>query len=411
VAEPYTVPAIQKYRSRKAKDAANKSNPSAGDSKYIYMFVDTDPHFGHGWKSRVFDAESRRWLGLGPAVINMMRKGGLFVPGNERIHGFQALDDGTQGHNFPTEYQPHQNVMPKMILEAHYERLRQEAMRSRNTKAALAKLEEMAQMGLQQDRLRGELWPQRQLNEYIEEMIDPNADFYASIIRRVEASGVLYRGVGSIIGELYDTRDLQAIIFESGNHIAHTVDDAIFEGDFFAQTLQRLLAGDERAGAKSIEELQSYISAPKFGNTSIAWGRVGTKGGYEWGMALRAQPAKKTGQGDPIRAAARNLRTRGNYTRIFQGFYVVHVSGDIHRYGVVLMPDMAVISCASGTDTDPYGERGYSPNNTGNLIYGLPVDGPDSGPIRVIQFRYNDIRDWYENPRDIDWERLVPNPV
>lgn len=407
----YTIDAINNYRDRRSGDSPDYTYATP---EYLYHFVDTDPHFGNAWKTRVFCPECAKWLGLGPAVIDMMRQSGLFLPGEERIHGFMALDDGLHGHNFQTEFEMHQHVMPRTVMEAYFNKLHQDALASGDPRVALEKLEEIKERGLAQDRLRGDAWPSRQAVEYVNEMIRPNADFYSSIIRVDNRADVRFVGVGQVLGELYDTRNVSSIIFESGNHMKGTDDGAMYEGDIFSSALREKLENHPLMDGMPIEEIDTYVSAPKYGNTPVAWGRLQVGDApkeAQWGLVYRAQPSKKGPKGDPIRNAAKELRGRGNFTRINQGRHVIHVSGDIHRYGYVAEPGLTVISCASGTDTDPYGERGFSPNNTGNLIFGIPAAGPAAGPIRIIPITYPWIRDHIADPSKIDWDRILPNPV
>ena len=67
--------------------------------------------------------------------------------------------------------------------------------------------------------------------------------------------------------------------------------------------------------------------------------------------------------------------------------------------------------CAAGTHTDPYGERGFPPNNTGVSFVGLPVNGPDSGPILLRTLRVEHIREYFKKNQKIDWDVFLPNPV
>ena len=67
--------------------------------------------------------------------------------------------------------------------------------------------------------------------------------------------------------------------------------------------------------------------------------------------------------------------------------------------------------CAAGTHTDPYGERGFPPNNTGVSFVGLPVGGPTAGPILLRTLRVEHVRDYFRKNLKIDWDVFLPNPV
>jgi hypothetical protein len=268
----------------------------------------------------------------------------------------------------------------------------------------------MNAISTRQLRLRGEVWTQDQLSEYVERMLDENLDFFIAVLNTAVTSGVEYKGVSYYLGESYDSRDIAPITQGDGNHFFKTVWNELTEGFIYASYLRGALKYAPGTEAFK-DDLNKLVRAPLYGNLHIAWGTVGVPGGYEWGIALRSQPAKKAGPGDPIKNIIVNTRERGNFTRIFDGRYSVHISGDIHRFGAGRIPYAEVISVASGTDTDPYGERGYSPNNTGLAIVGLPAEGPASGPTRLITFRHEFIRDYFRNPFEIDFDELLYNPV
>lgn len=374
--------------------------------KYAYMFVDTDPHWGHPWKEYYYDEQNQTWLGAGVAVIEMMRRGGLFEGNKMPLHSFHLLDDGVQGHHFATESQPHQHAQSYLDLEREFNRLSQRALESEDPQEALQALEELKQQALLQLRVRGEHWTQTQLSEYITRMIHPNIDFFQAILRRVARSKLSFQGVSDRVGAPYDSRDFAPITFGNGNHFDHTVDANLTEGFFYASVLRAALMN-----TKFADQVEDLIKSPLYGNTHIGWGILASQDAYEYGISLRSNPTRKSGMGDPLIRMAANILERGDFPRIFKGKFALHLSGDIHRYGAIRLSDALIVSCASGTDTDPYGERGFSPNNTGNLVVGLPVDGPDSGPIRIVSFRHDFIEEYFREPHSIDWDVLLPNPA
>ena len=71
-----------------------------------------------------------------------------------------------------------------------------------------------------------------------------------------------------------------------------------------------------------------------------------------------------------------------------------------------------MVSSASSTDGDAFGDRlGFRRSNAGAMVVGIPVKGPESGPIRVISFPYAFLKAYFENPWKIDWDSVFPNAV
>lgn len=392
--------------------SAQKKGPKDPSVEYIYCFITTDQHFGHPWKEFYFDAKSGNWLSHEMAVIEILRREytekGELIP----IHAYWSLDDGTQGHHFPTQSQPHQHMLPYATLERDFGGIREAAIQAGTRAEALAKLEELHKQALEQVRVRGEHWPQSQVEEFYDRMIEPNIQFFADVLLRAHKGKVKFLGVSEIHGTRFDTRDIANIVHLSGNHFGNTVENELTEGFFYTRMIRIALKGNSKLPKEVHDNLERLVRAPLMGNTPIGLGRIKAANGYEWGISLRRDPPKKSGQnGDPLRGAATSVMQRGDFSRIFTGHHTVHVSGDIHRYGYVQLSDALVVSCAPGTDTDPYGERGFSPNNVGNMIIGLPKDGPNSGPIRIMPINHDFVRAHLLNPLPIDWRKLFSNPV
>jgi len=380
------------------------------EQEYIYLFVETDTHWGHPWKTFYYDRQNHQMLGCSGAIIEMMRREGLMEKGKLPLHGFHLLDDGVQGHHFATQSQPHQHKLPFIEAERHYNALLEKAKKDGSPKAMMGALETMRDSALKQLRLGGEHWTQSQLQEYCDRFLDQNTDFFGNLLLRSQKSGVIYRGVGHYLGEDYDTRDIGPITLGNGNHMASTVEREVTEGFVYRMHLAPLM--QHHSYCSSFEDkVGSLIKSPLDGNEHIGLGTVSVGGMYEWGLSLRSNPARKSGMGDPLRNMAKNVQQRGDFPLFLAGRYVVWISGDIHRYGKILIPGAAILSCASGTDSDPYGQRGFSLNNTGNMIVGLPAGGPGSGPIRVLTFRHDWIEEYFEKPRKINWDLILPNAV
>jgi len=91
---------------------------------------------------------------------------------------------------------------------------------------------------------------------------------------------------------------------------------------------------------------------------------------------------------------------------------VIKIFGDKHFFGGVSTSYAVYHMSPAAVYTDAYGERGFPPNNTGVSFLGVPVDGPDSGPIFWRTLPFDVIKDFMEeNPRSFDWAEFLPNPV
>lgn len=392
----------QEYQKRNQRRIGNGSS-------YIYVFVDSDNHFGHPWKYYVYDNKANRYLGFESAVIEMWRKSGLFGSGRlSPIHSCQFLGDRTQGHHFQTEAQPHQYIDRYQEIENRANELLKRKSAS-NPDMVRKLIDDM----LEQIRLRGIHWPQAQAIDVFFNFLLPNVDFFTSVIKRSRKSKVVCKGVGQVCQDRSDSRDIGIITDLSGNHFAKSMDNQITEFFYSQQLALMVYAFQPRSKKKlSLNDINELIKAPVFGNSGIGWGFLSAKNRYDWGLSLRHDPVSKGGQnGDPLRRTLKKVLERGNYAGIFERKRTLHLSGDVHRYGAVHGPMVTVINCASGTVSDPYGERGFSLNNTGNMVIGLPVDGPVAGPIRIIPFTHDFVQGWFNNQREIDWEKIFVNPV
>ena len=92
----------------------------------------------------------------------------------------------------------------------------------------------------------------------------------------------------------------------------------------------------------------------------------------------------------------------------------VEICGDKHFFATTMTPYAIYHMSAPDTPTDVFAEwaGGFPPNNTGVSFIGLPVDGPESGPIIVRTFRLDRIRDYFNGKKpEFDWERYLPNPA
>ncbi|MCK4814436.1 hypothetical protein KA005_01595, partial [bacterium] len=224
------------------------------------------------------------------------------------------------------------------------------------------------------------------------------------------------RGVGEFVypeGGGFDTRNLGAINIGSGNHFARTVEGELVEGPFYADHLRLLLASRFPEWHGKEDELEKLVVSPLYSGEFIGWGTLQIPGHHEYGLDFRSTPTRMAGWKDTLLGATRNMLMRGNYSKIFnERLPILWICGDKHFCGAVTTDCTFFHMCASGTHTDRYGERGFPPNNTGVSFIGLPVDGPDSGPMLIRFLSIDVIKDFIEdNPRPFNWEAFLPNPA
>ncbi|MEK7630368.1 MAG: hypothetical protein AAB432_03290 [Patescibacteria group bacterium] len=382
------------------------------ESKYIYIYCDSDEHYGHPWKKYYYDVESGRRLGHDVAVKEILRRNFLYQRKSLPLHAYFNLGDQTQGHHFPTQAQPHELISSYRELEREHFLLRRSLQNGTSSKMLAKQFAEFSDRLLHEIRLQGIHWPQKQFEMYESEALEPNADFFASIIRRAEESNVRTIGISERSNSLSDSRDIGIISILGGNHFDHTVEGELTEGVFFARKIIDLLLQNPKLKLPR-RVLEYLVRAPLHGNTSVGQGLLrGGSNGYEWGISLRHDPSRKSGpNGDPLMKAVSNVLERGDFPRIFTGRKVIHISGDIHRFGSSYLTDAVVMSCAAGTGNDPYGERGFSSNNIGSMVIGLPARGPKYGPIRMIVFNHDFVSAYLKAPWKINWEQIFKNPL
>lgn len=363
--------------------------------KYIWTMVATDPHFGSRMREEVWHDAVKGSLGVSDAVIQMMRDTGLCENGKLPIHMYTVNDDPTQGNHFDTHKQPHANQMSYQAIEKHIRSLSGE---------------EAKKFALEQLRVRGSDWLQEQMQQVLERHLQPNKDFFSGILHRVEKSKLIIKGISEIHGDVYDSRDLGAINWGTGNHFEATVDRVMTEGIIYAMYLRALLTGVN--SWKSKEDLvNKLVAAPLEGNQYFAWGTVQVPGGYEWAIEFRSDPPRMSGWEDPLAGAVSNDATRGDYGLYMTGHKTLKVYGDKHFFAAADTEPVYYHMGAPGVKTDLYGHHGFPPNNTGVSFIGLPADGPESGPILLQPLHVEHIIKYFNKPYRFNWEEFLPNPA
>lgn len=384
------------------------------ETKYIWVAENTDIHFGSRSREVVWDDETQCFLGSTEAGFRMMRRSGLMERGRMPIHIVTVNDDWTQGNHFETHQQPDPRERPYRDIERYWQERQRELanlLRKGDTEGALQLTREMAKFNLGQFLIRGLDWVQPQMLEVLHRHLDPNIDFYSAVLANAKDSKLVIRGISEINGSGFDNRDVAVINFGSGNHLAATVEDALTEGVFYAEHAKGKLA-QLPAWRNDPDFLERHVRAPLYSNQYFAWGTVKAPGGYEWGLNFMNSPARLTSWSDPLAGVVNNDRARGDSAGHQKGRVTLKTFGDKHFFAAVHTPYARYFMCAANTRTDLYGERGFPPNNTGIGFVGLPVDGPDAGPVLVRPIRFNQIRDYFNDPKaSFDWEKFLPNAV
>ncbi len=410
-ADVLSTPSLESF-----KEYPRRRNPVYNrSSKYIWAMFGSDAHWGGRAKEFVTCKDSGIRLGMAEAVFEMMRKAGLCKANDMRVHLFVAPDDATQGHHFKARTQPHPHQLPPHKIEKIGSELLQEVRSAKNKEEASKITEKLFQLYTYQIEKRGSDFPLDQILQMMDRNIEVNLDIFRAILKRAQQAHLVVRGVGEFVNPQFggfDTRNCGVINFGSGNHFERTVEGELAEGPLYAKHLRALLVRMPEWREKT-DLLEKLVAAPLYSGESIGWGTLYIPGGHEYGLEIRSTPTKMAGWGDPLLGATRNMPMRGNYARIFnRRLPILSVCGDKHFFAAAITDFAFHHMCGAGTHTDRYGERGFPPNNTGVSFIGLPVDGPDKGPLLIRILPFDVIKDFVEdNPRPFNWENFLPNPA
>lgn len=388
---------------------------SSGEiTDYLYIIADSDNHSGQRSKEWVMDFRTGLPLPLEVAFSELLMRSFVEKGKTLPIHAFSNIGDNLQGHHFPTQMTVHPEMKTFEQAQAHVQKILKNAKSSGNIRDAQEALRRLGQEFLRQLILRGEDWPVHQLENFITTSLRPRVPLFAEILRNSQRVGLKIRGISEVLygNGTEDARDLGVINWVGGDHFTHTVWEELTEGTLYRRFLIGLLLGEKSLGL-SEEKIQKLVRAPLWGELPIGYGLMSVPGGYEWGMVVRHKPAKSSGQnGDRMGAITSNLLERGDYGRIFTGRNWFQLSGHIHFYAAAFSRNKFMVSCASSTDGDAFGDRlGFRRSNSGAMVVGIPARGPEYGPIRVISFPHSFLRAYFEEPWKIDWASVFPDPV
>lgn len=378
---------------------------AARETPYMFWLADGDYHHGSPSKEWIFDPVTSEYLPLEVAVATLFTREFL---GNGRklpFIGWHCGGDILQGRHFPTHQARNPSTLP-------YSRIRERMKELRERSGETRRVQEATHLIEQQFQMKGEVWMQYQLEEAIRLSIRPRIAFFREILKRAKELGIRMRGTAEILRDSPDmaTIDMGILNLLGGNHAEKTVLGEILEGPVLAwMTRLYLLA----TGDFTESELERLVRGPVFGPENIGYGLLSAPDGYEWAFHVRHDPPVKGSQNAwTLQGVAGRYRDRGDYPRIFTGRHLIGVSHDIHRAGMLYGPNMEVVSVPSCTDGDAFGERfGMSRNNIGATVIGIPVFGPDTGPVRVIQLTHDFIRSFFAKPWAIDWDELFRGAI
>jgi len=363
--------------------------------RYIFVMVGTDTHFGKDVRTEV--EVNGRLLGPPEMAMEMMRQSGLLASPRFPIHIFTLNDDPTQGNHYGTHLQPHAQKMSFAAIEKHV--------------MAIKDPDEQRRFLIQQIKLRGEHWEQEQMESMLDRFIEPNIDFFNAILVRAKNAGLAIRGRSHFDGVPFDHRDMGAINIGTGNHFDKTTNGQLTEGFVYVRSLRDKLLALSHWQGKNRPFVEKMVCSPLYGKQFIAWAVANIPGGYEWAFDLRDTPTRMSGWGDPLLGWTRNDLQRGNYSRIMNNRVTIKICGDKHFAALASTPYAIYHMGMASTETDPYGERGFPPNNTGVTFLGLPADGPEAGPILLRLLPFSLMRRILMNDEAFDWGTFLPNPA
>lgn len=414
-ADVLAIPALEVFKEYPSKRRKSRNSIYSRSSSYVWVMFGSDPHYGGRAKEFVTSQDKGSRIGMAEAVFEMMRKAGLCKDNNMKVHLFVSPDDQTQGHHFKARTQPHPHQLSPQKIEKMGQELLREARDAKDVLEAAKAAERLHQFYTYQIETRGSDFPLDQVLQMMERSLEDNVDIFRAILKRSQRAQINIRGIGEFVNAQYngfDTRNCGLINLGSGNHFERTVDGELAEGPLYAKHLRSLLAKMPEWRGKE-ELLEKLVAAPLYSGEFIGWSVLQMPGGREYGLDFRASPTRMAGWGDPLLGATRNLPVRGNYARIFNNkLPVLSICGDKHFFAAAITDCAFFHMCAAGTHTDRFGELGFPPNNTGVSFVGLPVDGPERGPMLVRILPFDVIKDFVEdNPRTFDWESFLPNPI
>ncbi|HUZ92636.1 MAG TPA: hypothetical protein VNG29_01415 [Candidatus Paceibacterota bacterium] len=396
-----------------------KTESRSGTPKEIYHWVEGDQHSGNPAKEFVWDEKTKQNLTMEVAASTIFMREFVEKGKSLPFHSFSSHGDSAQGRHFPTEQNRHPLHESGYVIEAESAEILRRIAGGEVSKDLLQQTADMLQRQGHQIRLRGEHYYQQQLEDFWDHSIRSRRRFLLEILKTGTAAKVKVRGITEILSgseNKFDRRNIGLVNWLDGNHGERTTEGTVTEGpaDVRICLLSILVEALTRKDSSfSEDDLERLVKSPVWGKVASGYGRISTPGGYEWGLHLRHDPTRKSGQdGDPLKGATTNLAERGDYGFIFNKHDFITIVGDQHRYAAAYGPNKIVFNNACGTHGDSYGDDwGFSKANLGGMIICIPVEGPGAGPVRMIPLHYVFIREYLRKSWPINWDRIFPNPA
>jgi hypothetical protein len=186
----------------------------------------------------------------------------------------------------------------------------------------------------------------------------------------------------------------------------------LHEGPLVVDMLVKSLA---RYGDWSEEELRKMVRAPLAQDQTIAYGTLTDATGYVWGLEYASTPPKRDSWADVLHGWVQVSKKMANPSAILGRpiEIIIHEAGDKHFFAESITNDGIYVMGPSSTNTDAFAwtAGGLPENNSGMSFLGLPVGGPDRGPIRYEHLDAKTIQEYITNGKDFPWGDLLVNPA
>lgn len=374
-------------------------------TKRCYLMVATDRHFGGSMQTTLKQASGLP-MSLTDAVFELIRKDGMAEGGIAPVAGLFICDDILHGNHFGTHTRPHYDRRPYADILREADRVfagladARPALREKRLRALAIDLMNQLRVRVP-DFLTGQM-------EELFPFLRANKDVIKGMLLYAKNIGVSVRGVGQIMGKVTDMRDTGLINLGSGNHFTKTTLGMLHEGPVVAELIRAELRGDPALAGLDLDRL---IRAPLFQDQAIGYGSLQVADGYTWGLHVTGTPPKRDSWIDTLHGWVQVNRQRGNPSSVLDRMSIVHVCGDKHfSAGAFAGGDLYVMG-SSATHTDGFAEiaGGLTENTAGVDFIGLPVDGPDSGDIRIVHLTPGVIQRFLLSGETFPWDDLLPH--
>jgi len=316
--------------------------------------------------------------------------------------GFHNNGDTHQGANHPYPMNGHPELLnPADLIE---ENQRIDALKiSKSRKDVLRKILMIRQ------RIRAGIYElDEQVREYVASVTSSRyIPFWLNILQNAKRVGLSFNGTLAIILHIV------------GNHWANTYKNKNL--DFFTSDAQKVtdLLQKEILDAlikmavvqndMKILELanivKEQIKAPGFGPLGEARGSLYIPGHPEWAMLLRHKQGKTKDANRRGRKTAKNEHEAGR-------LHHINLCGDTHKGGFVFSRGFTTLQTGCMQGEGSFGRQiSGAEQNVMAFNFGIPVGGPDCGPIVLVFFDQATIRRYAKEAFPLDRNILFPNAI